>query len=268
MLGPAAGAAGVTAEAGLAEAAGDVVLGVLLLWVVEDRGRVVVFDELAWLAGACDVEERGLVGHAGRLLHVVRHDDNGEGVLELVDEVLNCKRGDRVERGARLVHEDHGRLDCDGARDAQTLLLTTGKAGTWLVEAVLDFVPQVRAAQGLLDDLFALGVREALTVELEAREDVVLDRHGWERVWALEDHTDLGADADRVNAWAVNVVAVEQDLALDVCAWDDFVHAVQGPQEGGLTATGWADERGDRTRVNRHVDVFYCVRVAVVDVEV
>ena len=32
---------------------------------------------------------------------------------------------DRVERGARLVHEDHVGLDREAARDAQALLLTT-----------------------------------------------------------------------------------------------------------------------------------------------
>ena len=50
----------------LSEAAGDVVLGGLHGRVREDRRGVVVLDELARLAGARDVEERGRVGDARR----------------------------------------------------------------------------------------------------------------------------------------------------------------------------------------------------------
>ena len=41
--------------------------------------------------------------------------------------------GDRVERRARLVHQDHLGLDGDGAGDAQALLLAAGEAGAGLV---------------------------------------------------------------------------------------------------------------------------------------
>jgi hypothetical protein len=44
--------------------------------------------------------------------------------LELVDEVLDRERRDRVERRARLVHEQHLRLDGDRTGDAEALLLT------------------------------------------------------------------------------------------------------------------------------------------------
>src|SRR5215470_8196961 len=59
---------------GLAEAAGDVILGARILGLREDRLRVVVLDEhagaLAFTALA-DVEERRHVRDAGGLLHVV-----------------------------------------------------------------------------------------------------------------------------------------------------------------------------------------------------
>src|SRR3712207_8288488 len=45
------------------------------------------------------------------------------------------------------------RSDGDGAGDAQPLLLTAGEAGTGPGQAVLDLVPQVRAAQGPLHEL-------------------------------------------------------------------------------------------------------------------
>ena len=43
--------------------------------------------------------------------------------LELEHQFLNAPRGDRVEGRARLVHEQHRRLRCDRARNAQALLL-------------------------------------------------------------------------------------------------------------------------------------------------
>jgi hypothetical protein len=38
--------------------------------------------------------------------------------FRLVDQLLNARRRDRVERGGRLVEQDHLRLDRDPARDA------------------------------------------------------------------------------------------------------------------------------------------------------
>ena len=74
------------------------------------------------------VEERHLVGAARRLLHVVGDDDDGEVALQLVDQLLDLQRADRVERGGRLVEQDHLRPHRDGARDAQPLLLAARQA--------------------------------------------------------------------------------------------------------------------------------------------
>src|SRR5215211_3986244 len=54
-----------------------------------------------------DGEEGGLVGHARGLLHVVGHDHDRVVALELQHQVLDLAGRDRVERGARLVHQDH-----------------------------------------------------------------------------------------------------------------------------------------------------------------
>src|SRR5687768_7287751 len=55
-----------------AEAARDVILRGLLRRIGEDLLGVVDLDEFAGLAGRLEVEERGLIAHAGSLLHVVR----------------------------------------------------------------------------------------------------------------------------------------------------------------------------------------------------
>ena len=73
--------------------------------------------------------------------HVMRDDDDGVILLELVDQLLDLGGGDRIECRARLVEQDHLRLDGDRARNAQPLLLTPGKAQAVGIELVLDLVP-------------------------------------------------------------------------------------------------------------------------------
>jgi hypothetical protein len=49
---------------------------------------------------------------------------------QFVHQLLDLRGGDRVERRARLVHQDHLGIDRDRARDAQALLLAAGQAET------------------------------------------------------------------------------------------------------------------------------------------
>src|SRR5699024_26886 len=223
--------------------------------------------EATRLAGGLQGVEGGLIGHTCSLLHVVGHDHDGELLLQLVDEVLHSQGGNRVESGAGLIHEEDLRLDRDGAGDAQTLLLTTGEATTRLVQTVLDLFPEIGTAQGLLSDLLEL-LLVLLTGESQARDHIVLDGHGWERVGLLEDHADGVTDGYRVDLGAVDVLAIEHDLAFDVGTRYDLMHPVDGTQHGGLAATGWSDEGGDRTCRDLEVHVLDGVEIAVVDVDI
>jgi hypothetical protein len=95
----------------------------------EDLRRGVVLDEDARASafGYLDAEERRHVGDARCLLHVVRDDHDRVVALQGVHEVLDARRGDRIERRSRLVHEQHVRLDGEAARDAEPLLLPAGE---------------------------------------------------------------------------------------------------------------------------------------------
>ena len=73
-------------------------------------------------------------------------------LLQLDHQLLDRQRRDRVERRARLVHQQHVGLDRDRAGDAQPLLLTARQARAGLVQAVLDLLPQVGARSDRLDD--------------------------------------------------------------------------------------------------------------------
>ena len=84
---------------------GQLEISVLADW---PQVAVVVLDDLS------EVEERRVVGDTSRLLHIVRHRDDGVLLLELVHQVFDGGGGDRVQRRGRLIHQDHVRLDRDG----------------------------------------------------------------------------------------------------------------------------------------------------------
>ena len=110
------------------------------------RGRLAELDQVAL------VKEGGEIRDARRLLHVVGDDDDGVAAAQLGDQVLDARRGPRIERRGRLVHEQDLRIDGQGAGDAQPLLLPAGKAQGVVVQPVLDLVPQAGALQAGLDD--------------------------------------------------------------------------------------------------------------------
>ena len=96
-------------------------------------------------------EERGAIRDARRLLHVVRDDDDRIRALQLVDQLLDALRGDRVERRRRLVHQQDLRLDRQRAGDAQPLLLAARERQRRLVQPILDLVPDRGRLEALLD---------------------------------------------------------------------------------------------------------------------
>src|SRR5436190_18876637 len=89
----------------LTKSPGDIVFSQLF-----GRSRVDLFGPAA-LDQLAEPEEGRDVRDAGRLLHVVRHDDDRIARLELINQLLDALRGDRVERRRGLVHQDDFRFD-------------------------------------------------------------------------------------------------------------------------------------------------------------
>ena len=193
---------------------------------------------------AAEVEESGPLRHARGLLHVVGDDDDRVAAAKLVDQLLDLGGGDRVERRAGLVHQDHLGIDGDRAGDAQPLLLPARQSGAALLQPVLDLVPQAGALQRALDDRVHLRLARGEAVDARAVGDVLVDRLG-EGVGLLEHHADAGAQLHHVHRGGVDILAVELDPALDARARDGVVHPVEGAQEGRLAAARRADEGGD-----------------------
>src|SRR5215469_6966640 len=105
----------------LPELAGDIVLRPSLARVGEDLRGGADLDELA------QIEEGRVVRDTGCLLHGVGHDDDRVPLLQLVDQLFDLRSGDGVERRSGLVHQQHLRLDRQGAGDAEALLLAAGE---------------------------------------------------------------------------------------------------------------------------------------------
>ena len=175
-----------------------------------------------------------------------------------------CGRN-RVECGGRLVHQQHLGVGGEGAGDADTLLLAARHGERGLVQAVARFIPDGGAAQRGLDDLIELHAA-ADAVGARTVGDVVVDGHR-ERIGLLEHHTDATAQQIDVAA-AVDVLAVEADVARDAAAFNEVVHAVERAQQGGLAAAGRADERGDLVGLDVEIDTMQGMKIAVVQVHV
>src|SRR2546421_347031 len=83
----------------LAEPSGDVVLGLLLLRLDEQLVGDAELDQLA------KIHVGGEVRHARRLLHIVRHDEDGDALLKIVDQLLDRGGGDGVERRGGFIKQ-------------------------------------------------------------------------------------------------------------------------------------------------------------------
>src|SRR5690606_4483618 len=95
----------------LAVAARYIVFGLLLARVCKDRIRIAELDELA------EMHECSIVGNACRLLHVVRDDEDRHLVPQLVNQLLDARGRDRIERRGRLVEQQDFRVGRERPRD-------------------------------------------------------------------------------------------------------------------------------------------------------
>src|SRR6185312_14096752 len=232
---------------GSSESPGDVRLGARLARTGEDLiGR----PRLHQLA---DVKECGSVRDAGRLLHVMRHDDDRELALELIQQFLDVLRGDRVERGRRLIEQQYLWIVGQRARDAEALLLAARQSERARTQAILHFIPERGPSERALDEIVELPAPSE-TVDAGTERDVVVDRFR-ERIPALEHHAHALSQRDDVRVGAVDVSAVEQDLALVLRTRNECVEPVDRPEQLRLAVARRTDERHDRARCDAQRDV-------------
>src|SRR5712671_3921361 len=153
----------------LTKPSGDVVLGLLLRRLDEQLVGDAELDQLAEVHVGREVRD------ARRLLHVVRHDEDGDALLQVVDQLLDRGGGDGVERRSRLIEQQQFGIRCQRPGDAHALLLPTREVVRRLVDAVLDLVPQRGVLQRALDLLLDAPAR-VLAAHAQPVGDVVEDR--------------------------------------------------------------------------------------------
>ena len=211
-------------------------------------------------------EERRQVGDPRRLLEVVGDDNDGVALLELEQGLLDLGGRDRIEGRGRLVEQQNVRLVGEGARDAQPLLLAAGKVEGGVVEPVPDLFPEVGLAERLFHQIIET-TAAAHAAHPRAVVDILTDGHG-EGVRFLEDHADSFPQQFEIHPGSIDVLALDQDLALDADALDHVVHAVETTQKGRFATARRSDEGGDLVLGNFEVDLFKGLDLTVVEVEV
>src|SRR5262249_11521825 len=114
------------------EPAGDVVLSLFDAWSGEEPLGRAGFD------GPPLVEEGGPFGDAGRLLHIMRHDNDSVLVFELEKQILDGGGGTGVEGAGRLVEQQDFGVGGQGAGNAEALGLPTGERHGRVAHSVFD----------------------------------------------------------------------------------------------------------------------------------
>ena len=187
---------------------------------LDDLGCPAALDDRA------PVHDGDLVCEHHRLLVRVGHDDrrHGGGVDHLGELGGDRRAGGRVERGERLVEQEHARHDGERSREGDPLALASREA--------------VRAAAGEVVDPQALEQRVDIGPGLER--DVRAHRHVREEGVVLEHEPDPAALGRHPHAVAAPALAV----ALDRAGGRPLEPRDQA-QQGGLARPRWADD-GER----------------------
>jgi len=214
-----------------------------------------VLDELA------QIEKDDVVGDAAGLPQDMGHDHDGVILLQLHEPFLDVLARLGIEGRGRLVAQDDLRPDGQSPGQAQPLLLADGEAGSRVMEPPLHLFPQPGDLQVVLDDpVQLLLVLDAMNPG--AVGDVVINRHRQD-LGLLGEEAHLLADTGHFDLRTVDVLAVHQDLPLNTDPVDRVEQAVEGLEEGRLTAAGGPDDGRDLSVRDVQRDVLQDVKTAI-----
>ena len=181
------------------------------------------------------------VGHAQRLLLIVRdeHERDAGGLLDVLELLLHILAQLQVERGERLVEQQHARTAHECACDGDALLLSAGQARD--VAALK--ARELDEREHFVDLLLDLVARQLLLAQRE--------RHVFKHVQVGEEGVALkdGVDVALVRRDVVDALAKEENVAL-IRRFEAADHA----QGRGLAAAGRAEQRQKFIVVNVEID--------------
>ena len=198
----------------------------------------------------------------------MRHNQDGHDFFEFVYEFFDTRGGNRIKRRSRLIKQHQLRLGGERARNTQALLLTSGKIKGQVTQPVFYLVPQ----GGTLERGFHLVVQGTLvviTTHAQAIGNIFINRLG-ERIRLLKHHANTHAYLNRVHirVQQIGVVRVQYQFAFIAISRIEVVHPVKAAQKSGFATARRTNQRGDLLFVNRQVDLFDRLKIAVVEVEV
>ncbi len=207
------------------------------------------------------MHKRGVIGYARGLLHVVRHQHQREMLLQRGHQLFNHQRRDRIQRRGGFIQQQHFRLDGDGARNHQTLLLTARQRQRILPQLIFHFAPQRRRPQRALAGLIQHATI-AHALQTQTVNHILIDRLG-ERIRALEHHADAPPQRRQILVRLHHRVAIEQNLTFDAAAINDVVHAIEAAQQRRFTAAGRPNQRRDAMLWDLQINVIQRLAFAV-----
>ena len=138
--------------------------------------------------------------------HVVGHIDHRLAGFppHFREQPLHLVPGERIERGEGLVHQQHGRIVCERARDGDPLLHAAGQ----MMRVGLHELFELHQLELLAGDFLALGLGHPL--HLQAEGHVSERRAPWEQLGKILEHDaavhavagyGLSADANLAGSW-------------------------------------------------------------------
>ena len=186
-----------------------------------------------------EAEERGEVGDARGLLHVVGDDHDRVVALQLVHQLLDRRRGDRVERRRRLVQEQHLGLDGDARGRCRA-----AAAGRPTATSALFFSRSLTSSHSAaLRSAFSTRSSRPLRMPSTRgpQRDVVVDRLR-ERIRPSGRPCRCAGAPRPDRRRRSRGRRPGRGSALDPGAGDEIVHAVEAADEGALPAARRADD--------------------------
>ena len=138
------------------------------------------------------------IGEVGHHAHVVgdQHDRTAESIAQIAQQFQDLGLHGDIERGGRLVGDDHLRLARDGDRDHHALLLPAGELMRVVVDPMLGIGQPDHAQQ--LDRLGLGGFSAHATVRAQRLADLEPDGEQWvERTRRFLEHHRHLATAQR-----------------------------------------------------------------------
>src|SRR5437879_1234014 len=92
------------------------------------------------------------------------------------------------------------------------------------------FVPKCGHSERLLESL-AQKCAVAHAVEFQTNQNIVCDRHGWERIRFLENHSDSAPNHHWIDLGCVNVFPAKKHFAFDPRVRNELVHSIERTQK-------------------------------------